>query len=298
MKKKLPVNLAWYFFFFATLFLLKANFLAGQTIATIATDKLDYLPGEYVTITGTGWLAGEKVELKIDHLTFDHPDDYLYSVADVSGNIYNYEYLILEWDLGETFELTATGLTSAMTATAIFTDAVGTISKVYQHWADGDAPNPIPEWNNNILSDNKSDYFEGEVIPHVFVYKASNQVPLTNGNSYSFNITYNYYQQNTNAGGFAFITTYNISRQPDPLYSTNPYIPPSLDNAFTNGGGTLGVFYTVDADITNVSAVTYLGTGTKDGYVTITFTYTGATTTNGIAEIYYGLYIAQPERGA
>jgi hypothetical protein len=293
MKKILPVKYAIGMLLLLFLFLLNANLLLGQTVET---DKLDYLPGEYVTITGTGWLAGETVELKIDHMIFDdHPDDFLDAIADESGNIFNNEYLILEEELGETFELTATGLTSGWTATAIFTDADGDINKVYQHWADGDAPNPVPEWNNNILSDNKSDYFEGEVIPHVFIYKASNQIPLTNGNSYSFNVTYNYYQQNTNAGGFAFMTTYNISREPGPLNATDPYIPPSMDNTFTNGGGIQGVFYTVDANITQVSNVTYSATGNKDGYVTITFTYTGTTTTSGIAEIYYGLYIAQPE---
>jgi hypothetical protein len=47
------------------------------------------------------------------------------------------------------------------------TMATGKISKVYQHWAD-----ETGSWNNNILSANKSEYSEGEVIPHVFVYKA------------------------------------------------------------------------------------------------------------------------------
>ena len=55
-----------------------------------------------------------------------------------------------------------------------------------------------------------------------------------------------------------------------------------------------GSFYTVDANITNVSAVTLGTSGNKDGYVTITFTYSGTTTTNGIAEIYFGLYISKP----
>ena len=51
------------------------------------------------------------------------------------------------------------------------------ISKVYQHWADGDAARAsAPEWNNNILSDSKSDYFEGEVVPHAYFYKASNNI--------------------------------------------------------------------------------------------------------------------------
>ena len=56
--------------------------------------------------------------------------------------------------------------------------STGSISKVYQHWADGDAAKGTSaNWNNNILSDGKSDYFEGEVIPHVFAYKASNNAP-------------------------------------------------------------------------------------------------------------------------
>ena len=67
------------------------------------------------------------------------------------------------------------------------------VSKVYQHWADGDAARgTTAEWNNNILSDGKSDYFEGEVVPHAYFYKASNNTPLTNGQTYSFNVTYNY----------------------------------------------------------------------------------------------------------
>jgi uncharacterized repeat protein (TIGR01451 family) len=184
------------------------------------------------------------------------------------------------------------------TGTTAFTDAEGGIDKVYKHWADGDTdsngPGQFGEWQNNILSDGKSDYFEGEVIPHVFVYKASNNTPLTNGESYTITITYNYYQQNTNAGGFAFITDFDTSRTPDPLDATDPYLVPTEDAAFTNGGGIQGAFHTVDADITDVSDVVYTGSGTLDGEVTVTFTYTGTTTTDGIAEIYYGLYIAEP----
>ena len=175
--------------------------------------------------------------------------------------------------------------------------ATGTTDKDYIHWADGDSQSA--DWNNNILSDQKSNYFEGEVIPHVYVYQASNNTPLVQGQEYSFTINYNYYQANTNAGGFTSITTYNVSRQPDPLNATDPYITPTEDGSFNNGGGTQGVFHTVDANITNVSNVTYTTSGTnnqstKDGHVTVTFVYTGETTTSGIAEIYYGLRIAQP----
>ena len=175
--------------------------------ATIKTDKADYMPGETVVITGTGWLPGETVNMVIDHLTFNHPDQSLSAVADSRGDIIHSTYVINSTDLGESFRLTATGSTSGRTAITYFTDAAGGINKVYQHWSDEGS-----SWDGGILNANASNYFEGEVVPHVYVYKASSSAPLTNGQSYSFNITYNYYQQNTNAGGFFYLTTYNISR--------------------------------------------------------------------------------------
>ncbi|WP_300555754.1 hypothetical protein, partial [Limnohabitans sp. Rim8] len=167
------------------------------------------------------------------------------------------------------------------------------VSKVYQHWADGDAAQGTSaEWNNNILSDSKSNYFEGEVVPHVFYYKASNSQPLVNGQSYSFNVTYNYYQANTNAGGFLFMTSPDVDRDPSNFAGAST----SIDGSFSNGGGMQGDFQTVNANITGVSDVAYItrGGGTMDGQVTITFTYTGSTTQNGGAEIQYGLMIAAP----
>jgi len=167
------------------------------------------------------------------------------------------------------------------------------VSKVYQHWADGDAAQGTSaEWNNNILSDSKSNYFEGEVVPHVFYYKASNSQPLVNGQSYSFNVTYNYYQANTNAGGFLFMTSPDVDRDPSNFAGAST----SDDGSFTNGGGMQGGFQTVNANVTGVSDVTYInrGAGTMDGQVTITFTYTGSTTQSGGAEIQYGLMIAGP----
>jgi len=101
-----------------------------------------------------------------------------------------------------------------------------------------------------MLSATKCNYFEGEVIPHVFVYKASNQTPLTNGPSYSFNVTYNCCQQNRDGGGFAYMTTYKISRRPGPNDATNPYVPPTIDSGFTNGGGMHHGVPSTDVDFT------------------------------------------------
>jgi uncharacterized repeat protein (TIGR01451 family) len=170
---------------------------------------------------------------------------------------------------------------------------ITSVSKVYQHWADGDtARGTQPEWNNNILSSGKSDYFEGEVVPHVYFYKASNNTPLVTGQTYSFNVTYNHYQANTNAGGFVYMTTPNTDRQPSSFAGGEAQV----DSGFANGGGMQGAFYTVNADITAVSDVTYTGVvgSSRDGQVTINFIYTGPTTTSGGAEIQYGLLIAAP----
>ena len=92
----------------------------------------------------------------------------------------------------------------------------------------------------SILSDGKSDYFEGEVVPHAYFYKASNNTPLVNGQSYSFNVTYNYYQSNTNAGGFVYMTSPDVDRNTAGLTGlTQP------DGSFSNGGGIQGQFHTV-----------------------------------------------------
>ena len=305
--------------------------MATQT--TVSTDAQDYAPGSWAEITATGFEPGSTVNFQVQHAgdpgadgIWGTLDDVIvdlggegheaWSIVDGSeldldgtanGAVVTSWYVNPDDSLNWHFLLTAVAA-NQQTASAGFTDAAGSTNKVYQHWADGDAATQsAAEWNNNILNANKSDYFEGEVIPHVFIYKASSQVPLVNGQSYSFNVTYNYYQQNTDALGFDYLTTFDISRTPGQLGVTNPAITPTLDSSFANGGGFTsfgGVsqgIYTVDANITNVSGITTLGSGTLDHKVTITFTYTGATTTNGVAEIYYGLHVAGPsptEKGA
>ena len=303
------------------------------TQTTVSTDAQDYAPGAWAEIAATGFDPGSTVTFQVQHAS-DPGADGLWGTMDdvtvdlggdghdtwsvedgsaldldgtVNGSVVTSWYVNPDDSLNWHFLLTAMAA-NQQTASTSFTDATGSTNKVYQHWADGDAATQsAAEWNNNILNANKSDYFEGEVIPHVFVYKASSQVPLVNGQTYSFNVTYNYYQQNTNALGFDYLTTFNASRAPGQLGVTNPAITPTLDSAFTNNGGftNFGLvsqgIYTVDADITKVSGVTTSGSGTLNHQVTITFTYTGVTTNNGVAEIYYGLHVAGPtatEKGA
>jgi len=93
------------------------------TDATVMTDKSDYIPGETVLITGSGWWPGETVALELVEEPLIHPAETLYAIADADGNITNAEYVIQEHDLGQSFTLTATGQTSGLIAQTTFTDA-------------------------------------------------------------------------------------------------------------------------------------------------------------------------------
>ena len=107
----------------------------STSAASVATDKSDYLPGETVTITGSGWQAGETVSLTIVENDGDEPW-YSSALADDSGNINNSAFVIQTHDLGVSFTVTATGGSSGQTATAVFTDGNGT-GKVTITSADG-----------------------------------------------------------------------------------------------------------------------------------------------------------------
>ena len=60
--------------------------------ATVKTDKDDYLPGEIVTISGSGWQPGETVTLRVTEDADSHYDWNLTAVADAQGNIVNQEF--------------------------------------------------------------------------------------------------------------------------------------------------------------------------------------------------------------
>ncbi|MCA1592533.1 MAG: MBG domain-containing protein, partial [Acidobacteria bacterium] len=106
-------------------------------VATIATDRSDYAPGDIVNITGSGWKAasvdaagntvpGETVTLVLheERETAVHDDITLTSVADENGKIQSATYAPEEHDLGVTYTLTATGDASGLTAVTTFSDAI------------------------------------------------------------------------------------------------------------------------------------------------------------------------------
>ena len=96
---------------------------------TISTDKVDYLPGETVSIIGGDWNAGESVTLQVIR-TEEGADNTLaqyqpWSVtADVNGNVSS-SWEVTEAEVGATMKLTADGQSSSAHAEVIFTDLTG-----------------------------------------------------------------------------------------------------------------------------------------------------------------------------
>ncbi|HEX6181403.1 MAG TPA: SdrD B-like domain-containing protein, partial [Chitinophagaceae bacterium] len=155
-----------------------------------------------------------------------------------------------------------------------------TFSQSVQAWGDA----PPAAWTASTLNNARSDYFQGEVIP--FVYKFSS-TGLVTGSSYTFNIRYDYYRGSGNAGGYAYMTTYNVSRDPDEsAIGANP----TLDNTAT--AANVGNFYTVNADITSAAfAADNIMGSTISKVVTVTFTFTGTPGDDVI--VYFGLFLAK-----
>lgn len=90
--------------------------------ATVSTDKLDYQPGQTARISGTGWQAGETVNITIHEDPHTHTERRLTATADANGN-FTANYSVEEHDLNVKFILGAKGQASGRTAQTTFTDA-------------------------------------------------------------------------------------------------------------------------------------------------------------------------------
>jgi hypothetical protein len=99
--------------------------------ASVTTDQSDYPPGATVTITGSGFQPGETVQLQVLRIDLDEnsgPEHDPWPVtADGNGNFQTTWYVTYD-EAGATLQLTATGLTSGLTAQTTFTDSA-TITK-------------------------------------------------------------------------------------------------------------------------------------------------------------------------
>jgi hypothetical protein len=96
---------------------------------TIQSDKADYAAGELVTLTGSGWLPGESVNINVNDDVGQSWNRNVNVTADQSGNITD-QFNLPDWFVA-TYSVKATGASGAV-ATTTFTDgqvrvkAVGT----------------------------------------------------------------------------------------------------------------------------------------------------------------------------
>ena len=262
-----------------------------NTTATVTTEKSDYQPGEYVTVTGTGWLPGEIVNL-LFHQRLDEPtreDTTLMTVADGEGKIFNNEYFLEETDRGVSYVVKATGTQSGYHAQVYFTDAA---SATLDQCANGSLTSPDltpcqggdpggEGWVNGNLGASKSHYAEGDSISYRLMMSG-----LSVG-THVVTIEWD----TTKAGKHAidYLTTYNRTVNSNPCEGVagcnqgifNAFNIPA-DPQVTGAGVTpvAGEFRLFGGTITNVSAYSYPdGTGfagDKSAQITLTINATVA----------------------
>jgi hypothetical protein len=92
---------------------------------TIQSDKADYAPGELVTLTGSGWKAGESVNIKVNDTYGASWSRNVNVTADASGNVTD-SFNLPDWFVSD-YDVTATGAQSG-TATTTFTDSVDSVT--------------------------------------------------------------------------------------------------------------------------------------------------------------------------
>src|SRR5204862_6045017 len=99
--------------------------------ARIWTDKDDYVPGDNVVLTGSGWKPNENVYL---YAVDDTTEAWTYGstvAADSSGGFVVNPYFVVQLvQLGANFSVSAVGAQSAMQADVKFTDSSNKIDRI------------------------------------------------------------------------------------------------------------------------------------------------------------------------
>ncbi|HEY1267615.1 MAG TPA: kelch repeat-containing protein [Candidatus Binatia bacterium] len=106
---------------------LSSSVVVSSSQATITTDKLDYAPGETVTITGTSWKPQESVSIVLHEVPETHADTIVSSTADQDGRFTNTDFAPDKSDIGRAFTVTAVGESSKFSAQTAFTDTAATV---------------------------------------------------------------------------------------------------------------------------------------------------------------------------
>ena len=96
---------------------------------TLTTDKPDYLPGDTVLFSGTGWAPNDTVTITVhEDPQWSNPDRTVTAVADGTGNLSSHDFVVQQRDFGVTFTATAVGNPSGLVAQVTFTDGNASVS--------------------------------------------------------------------------------------------------------------------------------------------------------------------------
>lgn len=283
----------------------KATTTTTTAPLAVITDKLDYAPGETVTMTITGVTKGGKITYTLADSPTDPGDDGVVtqygSTTIVDGGAGDDDHvangvIVTTWTVptdgspnNATINLSVTdwgrklGTVDDRTATTTFTDTGPGPSVTLNQWET-----LTHQWAGGQTNANQAIYLEGDVVP--FSADLGN---LTVGTTYSIRINLDYYQSNTDAGGFVGLDTYDksIAGLPDNFEDPTGLVADSLFS-MTGDLRPTDVAFSIGTIGANVTQVSYsLSTNGLTRYADVTFTATSDT-----AELYWGQTLALPNQ--
>src|SRR3989449_4931531 len=212
---------------------------------TLRSDKLNYEPGETVTLMGERWLPGETVAINIRESSGD-PDTNLTVTADAQGAITNTEFQTNpnRSDVGVRFLVTASGRQSRWTAQTVFTDGNRTFDQCQDDTNDDNVKDPCV-WINGSIHPSISAYHEGDSVAFRIWLDG-----LTPGSTHTVTIRYDFTKQTS---GGVIVLGYDYLTHPD---ATETAIGASSSQRCTDIPGPIGTSPAACAAMSGPSTIT------------------------------------------
>jgi len=210
--------------------------------AVIWTDKPDYLPGEIVTIFGSGFLADSTIEINVTRPDATIDKD----VAPTNGTGCFEYYYDLDGIIGQ-YNVTATdGISVAAT---FFTDGLHVDFSQYANIAD--------QWTGAILGSSNSLYFEGRSVPQRVAFV---DIFATTGNEHC--LTFSHMATKGGIHAYDWLTGWNQGNEP-PL-DFNPWgeeIGPHVTSQICEDLYNSEYYIFVDVPDDSFTSMSYEGSG-------------------------------------
>ena len=294
-----------------------AQTVTPPAVPSIASDRIDYAPGDTVILTGTGWQAGEAVSIYVSNdsepfweLKTDLENT---PVADGNGS-FTFTFDLPNWFVA-LYYVTATG-SSGSQATTTFNDSE---VKLYDQCSNdlglgySSGGKVGCEWINGNLNANNSTYYEGDAT-----VQRAYLIGMTPGST-GHTITFKYGTTKGGKHAYDYLTTYNFSEDWVTLDDRCENIAGCTNATETTkamqlDANTKGLddfarlFVMRGGTLKNISAPTLVSgsyTGDSETAVTITFdvddtTNAMCTTKNGVTTcgvaIWFGAHVARSDQ--